>query len=128
MMTQLGEMMMTKSKFTAMIKDTVERGNMSYMDAVIHLCEVNKLELEDVKKFISEPIKEKLAAEGIKFPSEGQSATDVKKGAYAPFDLPLARERSFLCRQLSEVTHRVFLIRRGHSVTRWASNRLWCGC
>ena len=65
MMTQLGEMMMTKSKFTAMIKDTVERGNMSYMDAVIHLCEINKLELEDVKKFISEPIKEKLEAEAM---------------------------------------------------------------
>lgn len=65
MMTQLGEMMMTKSKFTRMIEDTVINHRSTYMDAIIHLCEVNKMELEDVKKFISEPIKAKIEAEAM---------------------------------------------------------------
>ncbi len=65
MMTQLGEMLMTKSKFTKMIEDCVVNSRLSYMDAIIHLCELNKMELEDVKKFISEPVKEKLEAEAM---------------------------------------------------------------
>jgi len=64
-MTQLGEMLMTKSKFTKMIEDCVVNSRLSYMDAIIHLCELNKMELEDVKKFISEPVKEKLEAEAM---------------------------------------------------------------
>lgn len=64
-MTQLGEMLMTKAKFTRMIEDTVISHKISYMDAVIHLCEINTLDLEDVKKFIAEPIKEKLEAEAM---------------------------------------------------------------
>jgi len=65
MMSQLGEMLMTKSKFTKMIEDTVILHRSSYMDAVIHLCEKNKVELEDVKKFIAEPIREKIEAEAM---------------------------------------------------------------
>ena len=65
MMSQLGEMLMTKSKFTKMIEDTVIHHRSSYMDAVIHLCEKNKVELEDVKKFIAEPIREKIEAEAM---------------------------------------------------------------
>lgn len=65
MMTQIGEMLMTKSKFTKMIEDCVVNSRLSYMDAIIHLCEINKMELEDVKKFIAEPVKEKLEAEAM---------------------------------------------------------------
>lgn len=65
MMSQLGEMLMTKSKFTKMIEDTVQAHRSSYMDAVIYLCEKNKVELEDVKKFIAEPIREKIEAEAM---------------------------------------------------------------
>lgn len=63
---KLGELMLTKQKFTRMIEDTVATKELSYMDAIIWLCEKNKLEIEDVKKYISDPIKEKVEAEAAK--------------------------------------------------------------
>tara|TARA_R110000868_G_scaffold30953_4_gene113894 strand:+ start:6654 stop:6884 length:231 start_codon:yes stop_codon:yes gene_type:complete len=63
---QLGELMLTKQKFTRMIEDTVQSHRLSYMDAIIHLCEKNNMEIEDIKKYISDPIKEKVEAEASK--------------------------------------------------------------
>jgi len=60
---QLGELMLTKAKFTRMVEDTVVKTKLSHIDAIVHLCEKNNLEIEDVKKYISEPIKEKIEAE-----------------------------------------------------------------
>lgn len=60
---QIGELMLTKQKFTRMIEDTVRDTHLSYIDAIVHICEKNQLEVEDVKKYISDPIKEKLEAE-----------------------------------------------------------------
>ena len=60
---QLGELMLTKAKFTRMIEETVVKTKLSHIDAVVHLYEKNNLEVEDVKKYISEPIKEKIEAE-----------------------------------------------------------------
>ena len=60
---QIGEMMLSKQKFTRMIQDTVARTKLSHIDAIVHICEENNLEIEDVKKYISEPIKEKLEDE-----------------------------------------------------------------
>jgi hypothetical protein len=60
---QIGELMLTKQKFTRMIEDTVRSARLSYIDAIVHICEKNQLEVEDVKKYISDPIKEKLEAE-----------------------------------------------------------------
>jgi hypothetical protein len=60
---QIGELMLTKQKFTRMIEDTVRTARLSYIDAIVHICEKNQLEVEDVKKYISDPIKEKLEAE-----------------------------------------------------------------
>lgn len=60
---QLGELMLTKAKFTRMVEETVVKTKLSHIDAVVHICEKNNLEVEDVKKYISEPIKEKIEAE-----------------------------------------------------------------
>jgi len=60
---QIGELMLTKQKFTRMIEDTVRTARLSYIDAIVHICEKNQLEVEDVKKYIADPIKEKLEAE-----------------------------------------------------------------
>jgi hypothetical protein len=38
---------------------------MSYMDAVVYLCEENNLEIEDVKKYITTSIKEKIELEAM---------------------------------------------------------------
>jgi hypothetical protein len=56
---------LNKSKFTKLIEGTVSDLRLSYMDAVLHLCEENNIEPEDVSKFISPIIKSKLEAEAM---------------------------------------------------------------
>jgi hypothetical protein len=56
---------MTKKKFSEMVEVCVHRKRMSYMDAIIYLCEENKLEVEDSKKYINPSIKSKLEAEAM---------------------------------------------------------------
>ena len=56
---------MNKKKFTRMVEDTVRTKSMSYMDTVVYLCEVNNLEIEDVKKYIALSIKEKIELEAM---------------------------------------------------------------
>ena len=56
---------MTKAKFTKLIEGVVRKGNLSHMDAIIHLCEKHKIEVEDCKKYISNIIKEKLEVEAM---------------------------------------------------------------
>ena len=55
--------LLTKSKFTKLIEATVIETKLSYMDTILHLCERNEIDPEDVRKFISPIIKEKLEAE-----------------------------------------------------------------
>lgn len=57
---------LTKLKFAKMIENSVVSDKLSYMDAVIHLCEQNSVELEEVKKFISPVIKQKIEAEAMR--------------------------------------------------------------
>ena len=56
---------LTKSKFTKMVEQTVIDLKISYMDAILYLCERNQLEPEDMKKFVSPIIKDKLEAEAM---------------------------------------------------------------
>ena len=60
---QIGELMLTKQKFTRMIENTVHETKLTYIDAIVYICDKNKMEVEDVKKYISDPIKEKIEAE-----------------------------------------------------------------
>lgn len=57
---------LTKNKFTQMIEESVKVNKSTYMDAVISLCEQHNIELEEVKKFISPVVKEKIEAEAQK--------------------------------------------------------------
>jgi len=63
---QDGKQFLTKSKFAKMIEAAVTKNKMTYMDAVIHLCEKNEVELEEVRKFISPVIKSKIEAEAMR--------------------------------------------------------------
>ena len=56
---------LTKSKFTVLIKKTVSELKISYMDAVLYLCEKHDLEPEDMKKFVSPIIRDKIEAEAM---------------------------------------------------------------
>lgn len=64
-MSNLEENFLTKSKFTKLIETTVSELKISYMDAVLYLCEENDIEPEDVKKFISPIIRDKIEAEAM---------------------------------------------------------------
>ena len=57
---------LTKTKFTKLIEKVVKDHRSSYMDAIIHLCEKVDVDLEDVRRFISPVIKEKLEAEAMR--------------------------------------------------------------
>ena len=56
---------LTKSKFTKLIEKTVADLKIPYMDAIIKVCETNDIEIEDIRKFISPVIKDKLEAEAM---------------------------------------------------------------
>ena len=57
---------MSKKKFTRMVEDAVKKKSLTYMDAVVHLCEDNQLEIEDVKKYIATSVKEKIEMEAMR--------------------------------------------------------------
>ena len=52
---------MTATKFAGEIEKLVADNNdMNYIDAIVHFCEVNSIELDTVNKLVSKPLKEKL--------------------------------------------------------------------
>ena len=54
------------SKFTQEIETLVQKNSdMSYIDAIVHFCEQNSIELDSVPKLISKPLKEKLKCEAM---------------------------------------------------------------
>ena len=62
---KIEEQFLTKSKFTKLIEKTVADLRILYMDAIIKVCETNDIEIEDIRKFISPVIKDKLEAEAM---------------------------------------------------------------
>jgi ribosomal protein S12 methylthiotransferase accessory factor YcaO len=54
---------MTTAKFSTEVEILVNSDSMSYIDAIIHFCDKNEIELETVSKLISKPLKEKLKHE-----------------------------------------------------------------
>ncbi len=56
---------MNRSSFTKLIEDIVHVKNMTYLEAILHTCEEHGIDPEDVKKFISPVVKNKLEAEAI---------------------------------------------------------------
>jgi hypothetical protein len=57
------ENFLTKSKFSKLVEQTVFEKRLSYMDAIVWLCEQHNIEIEDCRKFINPIIKDKLEAE-----------------------------------------------------------------
>jgi hypothetical protein len=62
---KIEEQFLTKSKFTKLIESTAADMKIPYMDAILKVCETNDIEPEDVKKFISPVIRDKLEAEAM---------------------------------------------------------------
>ena len=54
------------SRFAQEIESLVhENEGMSYIDAIIHFCELQSIDVESVPKLISKPLKEKLKYEAM---------------------------------------------------------------
>jgi UDP-glucose 6-dehydrogenase len=56
---------LTKAKLTKLIQTTVLEKRLTYIDAVVDICEENKIEIEDISKFLSPVIKEKIEVEAM---------------------------------------------------------------
>jgi hypothetical protein len=52
---------------------------MNYIDSIVHLCEKNNIEVEDIKKYLNDSIKENLEVEamGLNFIKNTTSTLDV---------------------------------------------------
>lgn len=70
---------MTKVKFGKLVDACVIRHQLSYMDAILHVCEENNIEVEDTRKYVSNVLKTKLEAEAMKL-------NFLEKGAELPID------------------------------------------
>lgn len=57
---------LSKAKFAKLIEDTVYKHKSTYMDAVIHVCQQHNVEVEEVRKFITPIIKDKIEAEAMR--------------------------------------------------------------
>ena len=51
---------LTPQKFAMEIEKIVANDELNYIDAILHYCETNKLEVESITKLISKPLKERL--------------------------------------------------------------------
>lgn len=61
------EKFMTQAKFSKDVEDLVlQEPDLNYIDAVVHYCEANEIDIDKVSKLISKPLKEKLKYEAIK--------------------------------------------------------------
>jgi hypothetical protein len=61
MADNLEDKFMTAARFSQDVEKLVlNNSDMNYIDAVIHYCEINEIEIESVSKLVSKPLKEKL--------------------------------------------------------------------
>ena len=60
MLEKLEDKFMTTAKFSQEVEKIAFDNSMNYIDAIVHYCESNEIELESVPKLISKPLKEKL--------------------------------------------------------------------
>jgi hypothetical protein len=55
-----------QAKFSQIIEELVKVNNdMNYIDAIIHYCDQNNIEVDSVGKLISKPLKEKIKCDAI---------------------------------------------------------------
>jgi len=67
---------LTKAKFSKKVEETVKEKKLSYIDAVIHICEEFTIDPSTVKKFLNDIVRSKIEVEAQKLnmlPKEGNS-------------------------------------------------------
>jgi hypothetical protein len=58
--TPLEDKFMTSAKFSQDVEKIASHNAMNYIDAILHYCDINNIEVETVSKLITKPLKEKL--------------------------------------------------------------------
>ena len=62
----LKEKFLCQNKFTQDIEDLVKNtAGLNYIDAIVHYCDMNSIEVDSVSKLISKPLKEKIKAQAM---------------------------------------------------------------
>jgi ATP-dependent Clp protease ATP-binding subunit ClpA len=56
---------LTPSKFALEIEKIVAEEKLNYIDAIVHYCEINELEVDSVTKLVSKSLKERLKYDAI---------------------------------------------------------------
>ena len=56
----LKEKFLCSAQFAQDIEAIVKNDNLGYIDAIVHYCEQNSIDVESVPKLISKPLKDKL--------------------------------------------------------------------
>ena len=56
---------LTPSKFALEIEKIVAEEKCNYIDAIVHYCEVNGIEVDSITKLVSKPLKERLKYDAI---------------------------------------------------------------
>jgi hypothetical protein len=56
---------LTPSKFALEVEKIVAEEKCNYIDAIVHYCEVNNIEVESITKLVSKPLKERLKYDAI---------------------------------------------------------------
>ena len=57
---------LTPQKFAIEIEKIVSEEDINYIDAIVHYCDANSLEVDSVTKLISKPLKERLKWDAIR--------------------------------------------------------------
>ena len=62
----LKDKFLCQTRFTQDIEDLVKNNNdLNYIDAIVHYCDENKIEVDSVSKLISKPLKEKIKGQAM---------------------------------------------------------------
>ena len=62
----LKDKFLCQTRFTQDIEDLVKNNkDLNYIDAIVHYCDENKIEVDSVSKLISKPLKEKIKAQAM---------------------------------------------------------------
>jgi hypothetical protein len=75
----LKEKIMTKKRFSTAVEELVLKSNMTYMDAMNYIIEKRGMDYSNIKKLLSDSLKEKVTAE-----AQGLNLIRDKKGNTLP--------------------------------------------
>lgn len=58
-----------------MVERMVKSSGLNYMDSIVHICEINGMEIEEVKKYLNSSIIDRLESEamGLNFINKGNT-------------------------------------------------------